>query len=88
MTNVEKFRASRDVPLPYDLRQSRPTSGSETSDVESQSELMSAPKKIVSAIAAAHSSDFERRKPKSNVSDDDEDDDDDDASESESGGPS
>lgn len=89
MSNVENFRASRDVPLPYDLRPSRTTSGSEGSDAESQSELMSAPKRIVSAIAAAHSSDFERKKPKV-VDSDDEDDDSDDhaATRSEPSGPS
>ena len=90
MSNVENFRASRDVPLPYDLRPSRTTSGSEGSDAESQSELMSAPKRIVSAIAAAHSSDFERKKPKILDSDDEEDDDSDDhaAKHSEASGPS
>ena len=83
MTNVGMFRASRDVPLPYNMGLSRTSTTMAPSEIESQTEIMSTPRKVVSAIAGAHTHDFERRKPRVNESDEDDDDDDEDRSLSE-----
>ena len=73
MTNVGMFRASRDVPLPYDASITRaPTEA--PGDVESQA--ISTPRRVATTLGTAHAQDFERRRPRTPESDDEDDDDD------------
>jgi xenotropic and polytropic retrovirus receptor 1 len=93
MTNVGMFRASKDIPLPYDTSPSR-ESTEEPGVMEAQA--ISTPRRVGTALAGAHIHDFERRKPTVQDSDDDDDDDDDEdddeeeevVSSSQVGGPS
>lgn len=71
MTNVGMFRASRDIPLPFDTSITQ-VSTMEASDLESQT--ISTPRRVGTTLGTAHAHDFERRRPTTPESDDEDDD--------------
>ena len=88
MTNVGMFRASKDLPLPYDIPVTARIMDSveeepedPNTEIEAQTNQtarpMSTPKRVGTTLATAHAQDFERRRPEESSSDEDDDDADD-----------
>ena len=75
-TNVARYRATKQTELPYPETEAQIDGGAPGTQPDSDSPVVNALKRVGSTVLAAHSQDYERRRPKAVEEQEEEDDDD------------